>query len=228
MRLSIVIPAYNEGVHIERIIRDIHKELQKVESDFEIVVVDNGSLDNTQGVLEMLSKEMPRVRARRVFPNRGYGGGILEGLSVARGEIVGWTDGDGQVRAEDLSAMYKKMRQENFAFFKARRMTRPDGVFRAIQSRIYNLIFHALFSTSVHDVNAKPKLFQRSFYEKTGLASTDLFIDAEVVIKALRGGIPIKEYPVVFQSRKEGKSKIGIGASLEFLKNLLYYRFIKR
>ncbi len=228
MRFSIIIPAYNEGAHIEKIIRDIHAELQKVESDFEIIVVDNGSRDDTQVILESLSREIPRLRARRVFPNRGYGGGILEGLSAAQGEIVGWTDGDGQVRAEDLREMYKKMRQENFVFYKARRMTRPDGIFRAIQSKIYNFIFHALFSFSVHDINAKPKLFQKSFYEKIGLASTDLFIDTEVVIKALRNGIPIKEYPVIFQSRKGGKSRIGVGAGLEFMKNLLYYWFIKR
>ena len=228
MRLSIVIPAYNESANIERIIWDIHKELQKFEPDFEIIVVDNGSSDNTQAILKSLKKVIPQLRVRRVYPNRGYGGGILEGLSVARGEIVGWTDGDGQVRAEDLGEMYKKMRQENLVFYKARRMTRPDGIFRAIQSGIYNLIFHVLFSTSVHDVNAKPKFFKRSFYEKTGLISTDFFIDAEVVIKALRSETPIKEYSVVFQPRKEGKSKIGIGASLEFLKNLLYYKFIKR
>ncbi|HEY9585287.1 MAG TPA: glycosyltransferase family 2 protein [Candidatus Paceibacterota bacterium] len=227
MRFSIIIPAYNEGAHIERIIREIHEELQKVESDFEIVVVDNGSSDNTQTVLGALQKELPHVCARRVFPNRGYGGGILEGLSVAHGDVVGWTDGDGQVRAEDLGGMYEKMRQENLVFLKARRVTRHDGLFRIIQSNIFNLIFHILFFTLVNDVNAKPKLFRRSFYATIDLVSADMFIDAEIVIKALRSGIQIKEYPIVFESRKEGASKIHIGAGLEFIKNLLYYRFIK-
>ncbi len=228
MRLSIVIPAYNEGSHLERIVRDIHEELQKIGSDFEIIIVDNGSTDDTRIVLEMLQQEMPQVRARRVFPNCGYGGGVLTGLAMARGEIIGWTDGDGQIDAGILREMYEKMRQENLIFLKAKRTIRHDGILRAIQSKIYNLIFHALFSTSVNDVNAKPKFFRRDFYENIGLASVDFFIDAEIVIKALRSGIPIKEHPIVFQSRKEGISKIGLGAGLEFVKNLLYYRFFKR
>ena len=225
MRFSIIIPAYSEEAHIERVVRDIHRELQKVESDFEIVVVDNGSFDNTKAILEALHIEMPRVCVRHVFPNRGYGGGILEGLSAARGEILGWTDGDGQVSAEDLREMYVKMQQENLIFFKARRMTRHDGIVRVVQSKIYNLIFHTLFFAAVNDINAKPKLFRRSFYEKIRLVSTDFFIDAEIVIQALRCGVPIREYPIIFQSRKGGASKIGIGSGFEFIKNLFRYRF---
>ncbi len=224
MRFSIVIPAYNEGEHIEQIIRDIHEELQKVEPDFEIIVVENGSSDNTRIVLETLEKKMPRIRAHSL-PKPGYGAAILAGLSMAHGEIVGWTDSDGQIGPEALREMYKKMRQENLVFLKARRTVRHDGTLRAIQSRIFNGIFRMLFFTSVNDVNAKPKLFRRSFYEDIDLSSADLFIDAEIIIKSLRSGIPIKEHPITFQSRKEGASKIGMGAGLEFIKNLLYYRY---
>ena len=227
MRLSIVIPAYNEGAHLGQIIRDIHEELQKVESDFEIIIVDNGSLDNTQAILEALQKEMPRVHSR-FLPVPGYGKAVLAGLSVARGEIIGWTDSDGQIRPKILGEMYEKMRRENLIFFKAKRMARHDGRLRTIQSKIYNLIFRVLFPTSVNDINAKPKLFRRSFYENAGLTSTDLFIDAEIIIKALRSGVPIREYPITFESRKDGASKIGVGAGLEFIKNLLYYRLFKR
>lgn len=227
MRFSIIIPAYNEEAHLERVIRDLYGELQKVESDFEIIVVDNGSVDNTVAILEALKKEIPCVCVRRVFPNRGYGGGILEGLSVAHGEILGWTDGDGQVGAEDLAGMYEKMRQENVIFFKARRMIRHDGIFRLVQSKLYNFIFHTLFFAAVKDINAKPKLFHRSFYEKITLVSTDFFIDAEIVIRALRVGVPIREYPTVFHARKAGASKINIRAGIEFIKNLFHYRFFQ-
>ena len=228
MQLSIIIPAYNEGAHIERIIRDIHEQLQVVESDFEIVVVDNGSSDDTPSVLLALSKEMPRLHAVHVLPNRGYGGGILAGLSAARGDVLCWTDGDGQIGAEILREMYAIVQKENLRFFKARRIVRHDGLLRVVQSKIYNLIFQMLFLASVNDVNAKPKFFHRSFYDQINLASADLFIDAEIVINALRQGVPIKEYPIVFESRKEGTSKIKMGAGLEFIKNLLYCRFIKR
>ncbi|MBI4085846.1 MAG: glycosyltransferase family 2 protein [Candidatus Liptonbacteria bacterium] len=225
MRLSIVIPAYNEGAHIERIIRDIHDELQNVETDFEIIVVENGSRDNTRLVLEALQKKMPRVRVH-ALPVPGYGRAILAGLSMARGEIIGWTDSDGQIRPEILKEMYEKMRRENLTFLKARRTARHDGILRAMQSRIFNIIFRGLFSASVNDINAKPKLFRRSFYENITLTSIDWFIDAETVIKALRLGVSIKEHPITFQSRKGGASAIGAGAGFEFIKNLLYYRFL--
>ena len=80
----------------------------------------------------------------------------------------------------------------------------------------------------MNDVNAKPKFFRRSFYENIDLVSVDFFIEAEIVIKALRSGVPIIEHPIIFKSRKAGVSKIGIGAGLEFIKNLFYYRFFKR
>ena len=228
MQLSVVIPAYNEGAHLKRIICDIHEELLKIESDFEIIVVDNGSIDDTRVILEMLHKKMPRVRFYRAFPNRGYGGGILAGLSMAQGEIVGWTDGDGQIGAKILGEMYEKMRQENLTFLKAKRIVRHDGILRGIQSKIYNLIFQMLFSARVSDVNAKPKLFRRSFYQNIDLASTDFFIDAEIVIKALRSGVSVREHSIIFQSRKGGSSKIGFRVGLEFMKNIFYYRFFNR
>lgn len=227
MNLSIIIPAYNECAHIERVVRDIHHELQKIESDFEIIVVDNGSVDNTKTVLAVLQSELSRLCVRHVFPNRGYGGGILEGLSVSQGEIIGWTDGDGQVGAKDLREMYEKMKQEDLVFIKARRMIRHDGTFRAIQSRIYNIIFWVFFSSRISDTNAKPKLFRRSFFDKIQLTSTDLFIDAEIIIQALRLGVPVSEHPIIFESRKGGASKIRVGAGIEFIKNLLYHRFFR-
>lgn len=228
MDLSIVIPAYNEAKTIRGVVLGLDEELRKTGALFEIIAVDNGSSDETSHVLEDMAGECSSLVPMRVFPNRGYGNGILAGLAAARGKAIGWMHADFQVRPRDAARVYKKLQEENLDFCKATRTVRKEHPIRIIQSRIYNNLFRAMFQAPCSDINGTPKIFRRWLYEKDKLQSKDWFIDPEVVIKAIRHGAIMGEVPITWEAREGGSSNVRVTTGLEFIKNMIEYRFFKK
>src|SRR3989344_2129225 len=94
--LSIVIPAYNEGEHLAAVVKEMGDVFSGEKLDYEIVIVNNGSRDNTGAIIDLLARGNARIRAVHLAENRKYSGGILAGLAEARGEVMGWAHADGQ------------------------------------------------------------------------------------------------------------------------------------
>ncbi|OGM93705.1 hypothetical protein A2935_01635 [Candidatus Wolfebacteria bacterium RIFCSPLOWO2_01_FULL_47_17b] len=228
MKFSLVIPAYDEGATIESVVRGVVRVLRRDKFDFEVVVVDNGSTDNTAEILAALKKEMAEVKTVRVFPNRGYGNGFLTGLSNSSGEILGWMHADSQVDPEKIPALYNKLLSEDLDLCRAVRIERKESFFRIVQSRAYNTLFRLLFGGRHRDINGSPKIFKRAFYERLNLFSRDWFLDPELMIKAMRIGSKIGEVEIYWDARKGGPSHVSLLTALEFLKNLLKYRFFSK
>jgi glycosyltransferase involved in cell wall biosynthesis len=164
------------------------------------------------------------VKIVTIKPNAGYGGGILAGLSQATGNILGWIDADGQISPTDVVRVYRLLESGPLNMAKAVRTTREDPFIRKFQSWFYNLLFRVLFRTKCRDINAPPKLFKRKLYEKLQMQSTDWFITAECVIKALRLGEKIGEVEVTWNKRSGGKSKVNPATATEFLRKMIAYR----
>ena len=225
MTLSIVLPAYNESATIGGLVKDLKRALTANGDSFEIVVVDNGSTDNSKEVLGELAKNIPELKIVSVFPNRGLGNGILQGLKEARGEILGWMPGDGQVTAEDLVNVHRMICRGDYALCKGSRTRRNDAFFRLVQSRVFNTLFHFLFGVRSKDVNGTPKLFTRALYDRLDLASMDWFIDAELLIKAHKLKVSFHEISMAGQFRGGGASKVRIPTVFEFLSNMMKYQF---
>lgn len=225
MNFSIVIPAYNESATLGDVIRALHKDIKAVEGSFEVILVDNGSTDSTPDIISALAIEIPELRTTRVFPNQGYGNGILAGLNIAHGDIIGWMHADNQSTAQNLIAIYQKMIHEKLDICKAVRLIRDEPLWRRLQSKIFNKFFYFLFGSNLHDINATPKLIRRCLYNKINLKSKDWFIDPEIIIKAIQARAVIGEVPVMWQSRKGGKSKVSMITGLEFIKNMFYYKW---
>lgn len=224
-KLSIVMPAYNEGGGIERTLRKTFNALRNQGFPYEVIVVNNGSKDNTAEVLSTLEKEFPKLKVVTVMPNRNYGGGIKAGLASAEGEILGWTDADGQVDPKGIVDLYRLIADKGYEVAKAYRYPREETIYRKFQSGIFNLIFKIFFGNIADDVNAKPKLMTREIYEKIPLESNDIFIDAEIIIRLAKARIKVGTAPVPFLKREFGKSKMRLWTSLEFLWRMVYYFF---
>jgi glycosyltransferase involved in cell wall biosynthesis len=225
MQLSLVLPAYNEAELLPRVIPELRRALAGVSTSFEIIVVDNGSTDTTPNVLAKLRTTIPELVVVRVFPNQGYGNGILAGLAVAKGDAVGWTDADDQLSADDIAKVYREMMTKGASFSKGNRTFQHQPSFLWLRSRLYTVLFILLFGPLTRDAQGSPRFFNRSLYEKLHLSSRDWFIASEGIIKAGRLGVKPLEIPVRWQNRSGGISKVRLGTTLEFVKNALRYRF---
>lgn len=225
--LSIVFPLYNEAENIYPVVMPIAQVLKSHNIDYELVLVDNGSFDGTGQILENLSRLDDRFKKVIVKHNQGYGWGVICGLKAATGRFVGFMCGDGQIYPKAVIDVFNKLKHENLDIAKVKRVVRKDGLKRRAISEIYNLLFFLFFNVGTMDVNGTPKIFKGELLDKFAPSSKDWFIDAEIMIKAKELGLKIGEVPVVFLARQKGKSNVGLSAILQFLKNMIRYKFSK-
>ena len=128
MRFSLVIPCYNEAANLSSLL-DRCKEVIRC-CDMEVILVDNGSTDNSPETLLALLPQHPRCRRVRVEKNQGYGFGVLTGLRAAKGEILGWTHADMQTDPQDALRGLELFDKHGLGIFvKGRRHGRPSGFF---------------------------------------------------------------------------------------------------
>lgn len=222
--ISIVIPAYNEGEHLAAVVAEMADVFKSAALNYEIVLVDNGSRDQTGAIIDLLAKGSARIHALHLAENRKYSGGILAGLAEARGEVLGWAHADGQADPKDIVRLYQTMRAQKCELAKAIRRERHESPWRIVQGKIWYGIFQLLFWSPYRDVNATPKLMTRRAAEILKLDSRDWFLDPEFVIRALRNKIQICEVETVWRSRRSGSTRAHLFTGLEFLKNLIIFR----
>ena len=228
LSLSLVIPLFNEQENIRKVVVPIIRTLETFVDSYELILVDNGSKDGTRGEIEAVRAEFPKVVLVPIDENQGYGGGILSGLDVARGEFLGYLAGDGQIPALDIIKVYEYCVFGHYPCTKVYRAIRGDGLKRKLISFLYNQLFRVMFRTRHLDVNGTPKIFRREVYDRLQLERRDWFIDAEFILKAETLGIEILEVPVTFLPRTGGASKVDFGTMFEFLKNMCVLRWQRR
>ena len=222
--LSIIIPAYNEAVHLEEVISRLARTLDGSGIDYEIRIVNNGSRDGTKAIIEKLGRDFPRIIGIDLEKNQGYGGGIIAGLSGARGAVVGWTHADGQADPEDVIRLYKKMRSESCELGMAVRVERRESRWRKIQGGLYFYIFKLLFWNPYRDINGTPKMLTQKAMSALNLQSRDWFLEPEFVIKAMRLGMSICEIDIIWNSRRSGFTRAHLLTGLELLREMILYR----
>jgi glycosyltransferase involved in cell wall biosynthesis len=224
--LSLVMPCYNEQDVVAETVTDLRRAFDMHGFDLELVAVDNGSTDRTGEILRELAAADPHVVPVRVEENQGYGHGILAGLPACRAPWVGIICADGQVDAEDVARLFRDAaRSPEPKLFKVRRRFRMDGLRRKVVSVAYNLGTALLFpGLGSIDVNGNPKILPRDAALRMGLESKDWFLDAEIMIKARRMGLPVHETNVFARMRGGGSSNVRTTTCLEFARNLLRVR----
>jgi len=226
MTLSLVIPFYNEEKNIEKVVSGLTNSFERESIDYKLILVNNGSGDSSPTILESLSKENPdKIKVVHVKVNQGYGWGIISGLRQTNSDCIGYMCGDGQTKPDDVVRVYRLIEQDKCDLAKAKRISRGDGLWRRTISFIFNRLFWIMFRVPSLDINGTPKIFNRSWLDRLHLTSQDWFIDAEAMIKAEYLGMKINEVPTEFLPRERGKSHVALATSLEFIKNMLSYRF---
>lgn len=227
MKTSLVIPCFNESSGIPALLARCQEIIG--ERDIEIVIVDNGSSDDTQEILVPLLKKYSFVTLINVAVNKGYGYGILSGLKGASGDILAWTHADLQTDPGDIIKaleFFEDSSQLELLFIKGKRYGRPliDVIF-TIGMSFFETI---LMKTKMWDINAQPTVFHRSFYESWKEPPKDFSLDLFVYFMAKKQNLVIKRFPVLFGERAHGIShwNVSVSAKFRFIKRTLHYSFL--
>lgn len=206
MKLSIIIPCFNEELSLKKLIDNC---LEHVNDDVEILLVDNGSTDNTFKVL--INSNLPKnIIPIRIENNIGYGSGILNGLKVARGEVLSWTHADLQTDVSDVLKGFKRFENELMrkeCMVKGIRKNR--NIFDSFFTFLMGLYSSLILNVWMTDINAQPKIFHRSFFLELKNPPLDFSLDLYLIHYFKSKEIGIKTFPVKFNKREHGEPKGG-------------------
>ncbi len=230
MRLSLVIPCYNEAANLPLLVERC-ATLFASREDIDVVFVDNGSSDDSPEVFARLLQGKPRMRVVRVEVNRGYGFGILSGLRAAEGELLAWTHADMQTDPGDALeglAEFRKAAAPEELFVKGRRYGRPAGdvLFTVAMAAFETLLMLA----PLWDINAQPTMFHRRFFESWREPPHDFSLDLFAYVQARRQGLQVRRFPVRFGERAHGVSHWNVDwkSKLRFIRRALGYSLVLR
>ena len=204
--MSIVLPAFNEEECIETAVSQCVDFLDQRYKDWEVLVVDDGSADETAGIVQKMIQKEPRIKLVRHPSNLGYGCALKSGFEEARGELVFFTDADCQFDVRELADLMPLLDHYDVVF--GFRVYRYDSVLRCILSWIYNRLVRVLFLVKVRDVDCSFKLFTRRVVDNLHLESKNFFVDTEMVARASKMGARIVEKGVRHYPRQAGHTTV--------------------
>ena len=206
--LSVVVPAYNEANNLGRVVEEIVQFLRQHVERFELIVVDDGSSDETPSVLQRLSARFSEVRTIRHPTNRGYGASLRDGFASSRFAWLFFTDADHQFRIDSLLELLPlRDRADLIVGF---RRDRRDPWVRRVLSYGYNLLMRLLFGIRVRDIDCAFKLFHRRVLESVQIESQRFFVNTELLVKAGVHGFHIVERGVDHFPRDFDRSKVSL------------------
>ena len=227
MKVSLVIPAYNERAIIEDTLRAVSAKLSELTDEYEVLIVDDGSTDGTGDAVENCGD--PHIRLERYAPNRGKGCAVRTGMLAAQGEVILCTDADLAYGVEVFSALLDRFAAGSADLVIGSRRLGPDGYqnyppLRLLASKCFGLLVR-LVSGLDYDTQCGIKGYRRraarAIYAK---CATDGFsFDFEVLMRADKLGLRVEQIPVSVVNFRESKVDI-IQDSLRMFRDLFRIR----
>jgi glycosyltransferase involved in cell wall biosynthesis len=205
--LSVFFPAYNDAASLPGLLAKTFETLESHVAAYEVIVVNDGSRDDTAAVLESLARRYaPYLRVVTHPVNRGYGGALRSGFAAARNEFVFYTDGDGQYDPRELRLLLARVGPRT-GLVNGYKIERHDPAHRIWIGAAYNFCARALFRIRIRDVDCDFRLIRRELLDRFELTSTSGTICVELVRRLEQTGCEIEEAPVHHFAREHGKSQ---------------------
>jgi len=210
--ISVFFPCYNEQENVGRTVEKALEVMQKLNADFEAIIVDDGSSDGTGRIADEIAGRDGRVKVVHHEGNLGYGAALQSGFNAATKELVFYTDGDGQFDINEMPPLLALM--ERYDIVSCYRLNRQDSLIRKINGWCWTMLVCLMFGLKVRDIDCAFKLYKREIFNKIELSSTGALIDAEILARAARKGYRITQKGVHHYPRTSGEQS---GASLRVI-----------
>ena len=226
MDLSIIIPLNNEADSLPELLQWITKVVENEKISYEIILVDDGSRDESWKVIRDLSSGNNNLRGIRFQRNYGKAAALQCGFSLAKGEVVITMDADMQDSPDEIPGLVKMIRMEGYDLVSGWKKKRKDPVSKRWPSKFFNFVARLNSGIKIHDFNCGLKAYRNEVVK-----SIEVFGDMHryTPILAKRSGFDrIGEKIVAHQERKYGKTKYGVGRLFTGALDLLTVSFITR
>jgi dolichol-phosphate mannosyltransferase len=205
---SLVIPAYNEEEVIEQAIDEATDALSQLVSGFEIIVVDDGSTDDTAAIVAAVAECNSHLRLLKHDSNEGYGAALRNGFAAAKNELIAFTDADCQFDLSELDRFL--LLAKSYDAVCGYRIDRKDTKLRCLYSLIYNWIVRLLLGVRVRDVDCALKVFRRVLLHRTRIQSDGFLVNSDLLTQIRDAGGSIVEVGATHRPRAAGQSTVSI------------------
>ena len=211
--ISVVLPAHNEEAVLAETLDKCVATLSAIAPDYEIIVVDDGSSDQTGAIAEEYAAANPHIRVVHNRPQRGYGGALIAGFNAMTKPLAFFMDADGQFDIRDLALLLPLHEQGRRAVL-GYRLHRQDSPLRKVNAWGWKLLVSTLFDLHVRDVDCAFKLYDTSLVRAVDVTAEGAMVNTEMLVKLTRMGVPFVEVPVRHYPRVHGQAS---GANLRVI-----------
>lgn len=226
MDISIIVPLYNEDESLAELTAWIERVMQADQFSYEVVMVDDGSNDQSWNVIESLSAQNEHIRAIKFRRNYGKSAALHCGFEVAQGDVVITMDADMQDSPDEIPELYRMVMQEDYDLVSGWKKKRYDPISKTIPTKIYNATARKFSGIRLHDFNCGLKA-----YKNKVIKSIEVYGEMHRYIPILAkqaGFTKIGEKVVQHRARKYGVTKFGLSRFVNGFLDLLSITFISR
>lgn len=223
--ISLVIPVYNEEKILEKSLKKIASYYKNNFRDFEIIVVESGSTDNTALICDVVSKRNSFIRVIHEGEKKGVGSALRVGIMTAKKDLVQIIDVDIPFDLAKIDKALPILKENDYVL--SYRSSDPRSNFRKIQSKIYNFILKRLLGLKCRQANSAFKVFKRKILKGIEIESKGWFAEAELLYRLEKRNFQFEEIPVALIDRKIGRSTVTSAASLGVLVEMAMF-FVRR
>lgn len=206
-KLSVFLPVYNEKDNLGSVVPSIVKVLKNIATEWELIIVNDGSTDGSLELAKTLSKSEKRIRVVTHKTNQGYGATIKTGLTESKYPWIAFIDSDGQFNFAEITTFINKQKETGADLVIGYYKNRKVSFLKKVTSKVWELIVFTLFGLKVRDVDCAFKLISKKVVDSIPpLESTrGAFISSELLIKSKKAGFTIEEVPVTHYPRVKGE-----------------------
>lgn len=221
--ITVFFPCHNEQDNVARVVDRAVNVLEVLRADYEVIVVDDGSTDQTGRIADGIAAANGRVRVIHHARNLGYGAALQSGFRAAIRDLVFYTDGDGQFDIGEMPALLPLL--ADYDIVSCYRINRRDSAIRKINGWLWTRAICLAFSMRIRDVDCAFKLYKRPIFDEIEMESTGALIDTEILARAIRKGFRITQKGVHHYPRTAGRQTgANLRVVLRAFKELLQLR----